>query len=196
MRDDRYWQVQHPERGAYAGWVTKGWQALATSPLRTAAGQSMVSVRAYERQRNGRPEHVSAHTRSGRAGQGSTAATPRPGIVPVQLGPFLLAPKPPGYIVPRFKESAEVPMRRVPGQSGKEAAKDLPDWARGKPRWQGESPVDFAKRLLNERHGSENAWNKKPADTGPRSDYNKIKKFGERAFREWIPGFPDEDDVL
>ena len=44
MRDDRYWQVQHPERGAYAGWVTKGWQALATSPLRTAAGQSMVSV--------------------------------------------------------------------------------------------------------------------------------------------------------
>ena len=41
----RYWQVQHPERGAYAGWVTKGWQALATSPLRTAAGQSMVSAR-------------------------------------------------------------------------------------------------------------------------------------------------------
>ena len=148
MRDDRYWQVQHPERGAYAGWVTKGRQALATSPLRTAAGQGMVSVRAYERQRNGRPEHVSAYTRSGRAGQGNTAATPRPGIVPAQLGPFLLAPKPPvplprARVAPRgAAETPETgslpkdpgpPRQKKPGLSGKEAASAVPSWARGYP---------------------------------------------------------------
>ncbi|AWV24372.1 Hypothetical protein RADP37_04616 [Roseomonas mucosa] len=184
MRDDRYWQVQHPERGAYAGWVTKGWQALATSPLRTAAGQSMVSVRAYERQRNGRPEHVSAYTRSGRAGQGSTAATPRPGIVPVQLGPVLLAPRPPGYIVPRPQEAAPVPMKRVPRQSGKEGAKDTPNWARGFPRYQGESSTQYAERLLDQKYGGRQNRDKFPSDRGSKSEFSKIRKFGERSFQE------------
>jgi len=28
MADKRYWQSGHPERPAYVGWVTEGWQAL------------------------------------------------------------------------------------------------------------------------------------------------------------------------
>ena len=126
MRDDRYWQVQHPERGAYAGWVTKGWQALATSPLRTAAGQSMVSVRAYERQRNGRPEHVPAYTRSRRAGQGNTAATPRPGIAPASSrsssGPSCWRPSRPCPL-PRARVAPRGP-RRHPKQA---AFRKIPD---------------------------------------------------------------------
>lgn len=216
MRDDRYWQVQHPERGAYAGWVTKGWQALATSPLRTAAGQGMVSVRAYERQRNGRPEHVSAYTRSGRAGQGNTAATPRPGIVPVQLGPFLLAPKPPvplprARVAPRgAAETPETgslpkdpgpPRQKKPGLSGKEAASDVPSWARGIPRGQNQTAEEYATKLMNDQYGKGNWERSLPngkGGKGPGSDYSKIKKYGGRAFMEWLLGTraEDEDNII
>lgn len=91
---------------------------------------------------------------------------------------FLIAPRPwflftdpPKGVLPR-------PMQRVPRQSGKEAASDLPSWARGKPRYVGETPTDYAKRLMDEQYGPEN-WQK-----GPGSDFNKIKKFGERAFQD------------
>ncbi|GAV35309.1 hypothetical protein ROTAS13_02984 [Roseomonas sp. TAS13] len=206
----RYWQVQHPERGAYAGWVTKGWQALATSPLRTAAGQSMVSVRAYERQRNGRPEHVSAYTRSGRAGQGSTAATPRPGIVPVQLGPVLLAPRPPvppprARIAPQgATETPETgslpkdpgpPRQKKPGLSGKKAASDVASWARGIPRGQNQTAEEYATKLMNDQYGKGN-WERTGKGRPTNSEYSRIKNYGERAFIEWMLGIDTGGNII
>lgn len=93
--------------------------------------------------------------------------------------PALLAPKPPFFlaeppkgIIPRF-------MERIPRQSGKEAADDLPGWARGARRMVGETPRDFAKRVLDGRYGP-GKWD----GTGPGKEFNRIKKFGERAFRD------------
>ena len=75
--------------------------------------------------------------------------------------------------------------RKVPvsGKSGKEASKEVPSWVKEK----GEAPyVDedgktFSKRVLDEHHGK-GQWNKSKADTGPTSDYSKIKKWGDRGF--------------
>jgi len=63
-----------------------------------------------------------------------------------------------------------------PHISGKEGAKDVPSWAKGNKPYIDESGKDFAKRLLEEQFGEENY------DKGPRSDYNKIRKWGDRSF--------------
>ncbi len=63
-----------------------------------------------------------------------------------------------------------------PNISGKEGAKDVPSWAKGNRPYKYESGKDFAKRLLDERYG------KIRHKTGPRSDFNRIKKWGDRAF--------------
>jgi hypothetical protein len=59
-------------------------------------------------------------------------------------------------------------------QTGKEGATDIPSWAKGQKPRTGESGKDFAKRLLDEKYGSGQY------DTGPRSEYNRIKKYGDR----------------
>ncbi|GAB0157116.1 hypothetical protein CHRYSEOSP005_23850 [Chryseobacterium sp. Alg-005] len=82
-----------------------------------------------------------------------------------------------GQDVPKEKK---VP---VSGKTGKEAAKDVPSWAKE----QGEAPyVDedgktFAERLLNGQYGK-GEWNKGKASKGPGSEFNKIKKWGDRGF--------------
>ena len=45
MRDPRYWQSGHPERGAYAGWVTEGWHRLHGAEATTEGGTRVVRVR-------------------------------------------------------------------------------------------------------------------------------------------------------
>jgi hypothetical protein len=60
---------------------------------------------------------------------------------------------------------------------GREGATDIPSWARGTAPGQGESGKDYAKRLMDEKYGDGNY------DTGPRSEYNKLKKYGDRHFR-------------
>lgn len=75
--------------------------------------------------------------------------------------------------------------KKVPasGKTGKEAAKDVPSWAKE----QGEAPnVDedgktFAERVLNGQYGK-GEWNKGKASKGPGSEFNKIKKWGDRGF--------------
>ncbi len=62
------------------------------------------------------------------------------------------------------------------GVSGKEAAKDVPSWARGEKPMVGENGNAFAKRLLDEKYGAGNY------KTGPGTEYNKIKKWGDRGF--------------
>ena len=64
----------------------------------------------------------------------------------------------------------------VSGKTGKEAANDVPSWAKGNRPYTNESGKDFAKRLMDEKYGPGNY------KTGPGSEYNKIKKWGDRGF--------------
>ena len=83
--------------------------------------------------------------------------------------PFLFQDPPK---LPQFKEP-------IPRLSGAEGAKNPPSWARGMRPRVGESGRDFAKRLLDEKYGPGN-WK----DDGPDSEFSKIKKWGDRSFRD------------
>ena len=60
--------------------------------------------------------------------------------------------------------------------TGKEKATDIPSRFKGERPYINESGKDFAKRLCDEAFGKGNY------DTGPNSDYNRLKKYGDRAF--------------
>lgn len=60
--------------------------------------------------------------------------------------------------------------------SGKEKASNAPSWAHGNKPYKGESGKDFAKRLMDSKYGSGNY------DKGPGSEYNQIRKWGDRGF--------------
>jgi RHS repeat-associated protein len=64
------------------------------------------------------------------------------------------------------------------GLSGKEAAKEVPSWAKGSRPFKGESGKKFAERLMDDRYGPGN-WK-----SGPGSEFNKIRKWGDRAFED------------
>lgn len=59
-------------------------------------------------------------------------------------------------------------------KSGKERASDIPSWAKGQKPMKGESGKDFAKRICDEKYGEGNY------PIGPGSEYNQIKKYGDR----------------
>ena len=61
-------------------------------------------------------------------------------------------------------------------RTGKEKATDIPSRFKGERPYINESGKDFAKRLFDEAFGKGNY------DTGPKSDYNRLKKYGDRAF--------------
>ena len=63
-----------------------------------------------------------------------------------------------------------------PGLSGKEAATDVPSWAKGERPLTPENRHRFAERLLDAKYGKGNY-------PGPGSEFSKIKKWGERAFQ-------------
>ncbi|MDR2643839.1 MAG: HINT domain-containing protein, partial [Planctomycetaceae bacterium] len=70
-------------------------------------------------------------------------------------------------------------MRRKSNLSGKEAATDVPSFARGKPPMVGETPTQYAERLMIERYGEN--WQtifKKQGKKidGPKSEFSEIKK--------------------
>ncbi|MGW6424419.1 hypothetical protein ACWF82_17250 [Nocardia sp. NPDC055053] len=70
--------------------------------------------------------------------------------------------------------------KKVPTSgSGKEKADDVPSWAKGRPPFVGESGKDYARRLMDEQYGPGN-WE----GTGPKSEFNKIKKYGDRAWQD------------
>jgi RHS repeat-associated protein len=76
------------------------------------------------------------------------------------------------------EQPGETKERKKPvSGSGKEKANDVPSWARGEVPFVGESGKEFADRLLNDRFGKGNY------DRGANSDHNKIKKWGDRAFK-------------
>ena len=64
----------------------------------------------------------------------------------------------------------------VSGKSGKEGAKDVPSWAKGNKPYKNESGNEFATRLMDEKYGKGNY------PKGPGTEYNKIRKWGDRGF--------------
>jgi RHS repeat-associated protein len=66
--------------------------------------------------------------------------------------------------------------KKTKSGSKKEKATDIPSWAKGERPYVKESGKDFAKRLCDEKFG-EGKYN-----TGPKSEYNQLKKYGDRAF--------------
>lgn len=68
---------------------------------------------------------------------------------------------------------------RLSNQTGKEAASNVPSWALGQRPCKNpnESGTAFATRLLNAKYGAGNYA------TGPSSEFNQIKKFGDRGFQ-------------
>ena len=60
--------------------------------------------------------------------------------------------------------------------SGKEKSNDIPTWAEGQVPYIDESGKEFAKRLMDEKYGKDNY------EKGPNSEFNKLKKWGDRGF--------------
>ena len=67
-----------------------------------------------------------------------------------------------------------------PGATEKEGATDVPRFAKGQPRLVGETPVEYAERLMDEEYGGRENWDTDRKARGPRSEFNRIKKYGER----------------
>ena len=65
-----------------------------------------------------------------------------------------------------------------PGTGGKIGATDKPSWVKDEPNV-GESGKEFAERMMNGKYGEGN-W----SDRGPRSEFNKIKKWADRHFED------------
>ncbi|MET7774043.1 hypothetical protein [Nocardia sp. NPDC005366] len=68
-------------------------------------------------------------------------------------------------------------LQKVSG-SGKDKASDAPSWAKGKAPYVGESGKAYARRLMDEHYGPGN-WE----GAGPNSEFNKIKKYGDRSWK-------------
>jgi len=178
IASDLYWRRGDPDRESYVAWVTEGFRAL-----HEAGDASVVHVRAYERTRDGKLEKVAAHTRGaadGAAGAdeiGDDAeglATPAQALL-LSPWPMMMFARPP--ILPR---ELGPPLRRIPNQSGKEAARDTPSFARGAARHANEDPSQYAARLMNRHWGEGNWWGSKDRMI----EYRQIRKYGERAFEQ------------
>ncbi len=88
-------------------------------------------------------------------------------------------PTPPPAAKPASGQGAPAePQYRTPktGLSGKEAASDIPSWARGERPLTREDGKAYAKRLMDQKYGE------REHDTGPASEFNQLKKYGDRAF--------------
>ncbi len=126
-------------------------------------------------------------TAEGSVSSSGQAAADHPALVPVQeLLPFGARPplffdEPPKTFRP-FKGP-------IPRLSGKEGAKQIPSWARGNRPYVGENGRGFAERLMDQQYGRGN-WNRSDPE------YNQLKKFGDRNFRD--PRsllLPDDDRI-
>ncbi len=114
-------------------------------------------------------------------GQVSAVAVSAEGIITITLAPTAVAMTgqgPGGGSKPENQKPQTQEQYKTPksGVSGKEGAKDVPSWAKGERPKVNESGKDFAKRLLDKKYGEGNY------DKGPGSEFNKIQKWGDRAF--------------
>jgi len=106
-------------------------------------------------------------------GQVSAVAVSAEGTITIILAPTAVAMTGQGPSGGSKQEQYKTPKS---GVSGKEGAKDVPSWAKGERPKVDESGKDFAKRLLDKKYGEGNY------DKGPGSEFNKIQKWGDRAF--------------
>jgi hypothetical protein len=114
-------------------------------------------------------------------GQVSAVAVSAEGTITITLAPTAVAMTgqgPGGGSKPEIQKPPRQEQYKTPkaGVSGKEGAKDVPSWAKGERPKVNESGKDFAKRLLDKKYGEGNY------DKGPGSEFNKIQKWGDRAF--------------
>jgi hypothetical protein len=114
-------------------------------------------------------------------GQVSAVAVSAEGTLTITLAPTAVAMTgqgPGGSSKPENQKPQTLEQYKTPksGVSGKEGAKDVPSWAKGERPKVHESGKDFAKRLLDKKYGEGNY------DKGPGSEFNKIQKWGDRAF--------------
>jgi hypothetical protein len=128
---------------------------------------------------------IVAHT-LGEAADGAIVRQPSEPFDPHHVGPP--AQQPPGpsrntptdptQQPPRLPEPTEF-KRRIPGQSGKEAKDEIPEWARQRGARPGkdEDGKTAAQRYMDEKYGP-GQWE----DRGPRSEFNRLKKFFDSAF--------------
>ena len=79
------------------------------------------------------------------------------------------------------KEQVRQFKKKKPNISGKEGAKGVPDWVKeeGLRPYVGESGKEFAKRVMDAKYGKGN-WD--PKNTGPESEFSKIKKYADRSY--------------
>jgi hypothetical protein len=175
QRRERPFPAQVGSRSAWAAYVS---DADAVEALRRLGIGSVDRQSAPEMPttRSRRPDEVLA--------QSKQAVTADAHVVRVQE--LLLTPREPLLLTDPPKEF----MERIPRLSGKDAAKYIPSWARGNPPRVGETPDQYARRLLDEHY--EGKWN---GDRGANSEYSKIKK-GYRGYRNprSMPVSPDLDD--
>lgn len=114
-------------------------------------------------------------------GQVTAVAVSTEGIITITLAPTAVAMTGKvlgGSSTPENQKQQAQERYKTPktGVSGKEGAKDVPSWAKGERPRLNESGKDFAKRLLDKKYGEGNY------DRGPGSEFNKIQKWGDRAF--------------
>ena len=77
------------------------------------------------------------------------------------------------------------PQKKIPKSgTAKERSTDAPSWVKGERPNVGENGNDFAKRLMDEKYGPGN-WKK-----GPSSEYDQIRKYGDRGFMDPPPTVP------
>ena len=79
-----------------------------------------------------------------------------------------------GVIVGVIVDGVRIMFAKKSKSSGKEKSSDVPSWAKGEKPKEGESGNDFAKRLMDKKYGKGNYR------TGPGSEYNKLRKYGDR----------------
>ena len=107
------------------------------------------------------------------------------GQYPGEGDAVLVQAKPP-FIVPRIVPRPGTGPRYqepIPGMSGKDAAKDIPSWARGHRPFVGENGKAAARRVMDEQYGP-GKW----SETG--REYQQLKKHFDRGFRSPTNGFP------
>ena len=82
----------------------------------------------------------------------------------------------PDKLMKAAQKIVDTPKVRIAGQPGKEAAKDIPSFARGEVPTVGETSADFARRILLK--------NGRPIEEGAGKEFSKIKKWADRAFED------------
>ena len=79
-----------------------------------------------------------------------------------------------GVIVGVIVDGVRIMFSKKSKSSGKEKSSDIPSWAKSEKPKDGESGNEFAKRLMDKKYGKGNY------KTGLGSEYNKLKKYGDR----------------